>query len=190
MAGRALGQHGPRVLAAALPVVLAVLTAGDVSAEPPQPQARPVAEGVWLIPGGLPANREPDGNTVIFDDGQGGLVVMDTGRHLWHRAAILAFAKARRAPIVAIVNSHWHLDHVSGNADLKAAYPGVRVYASRAIDEALTGFLAKSAADSQAYLAPGKAPPEMQEDIRADMATIGKPRGAPAQTFPSTPHGR
>ncbi len=169
------GPRRGRSLCALAVVVPVVLAGAARPAETPKPQARPVTEGVWLIPGGLSANREPDGNTVIFDDGRGGLVVMDTGRHLWQRQAILDFAKARGAPIVAIVNSHWHLDHVSGNAELKAAYPGAKVYASRAIDEALTGFLAKSAADSQAYLTPGKAPPETQEDIRADMATTANP---------------
>ena len=47
-----------------------------------------------------------------------------------------------RLPVVAIVNSHWHLDHVSGNAALRAAYPRAQVYASDAIDGAMRGFLA------------------------------------------------
>jgi glyoxylase-like metal-dependent hydrolase (beta-lactamase superfamily II) len=152
-------------------LVLAVLAAGPAAAQPAPPKAQAVAPGVWLIPGGIPPKRQPDGNTVIFE-GPRGLVVMDTGRHAWHRQAILDFARSRRQPIVAIVNSHWHLDHVSGNPALKAAYPGARVYASRAIDQALTGFLARSAADARAYLEPGKLPPETQEDIRNDLATI------------------
>jgi glyoxylase-like metal-dependent hydrolase (beta-lactamase superfamily II) len=130
-----------------------------------------VAPGVWLISGALRPDREPDGNTVIFV-GPKGLTVVDTGRHLAHRQAIKAFAEGRHAPIVAIVNSHWHLDHVSGNPYLKAAYPKAKVYASRAIDGALSGFLVKSAADSRKYLDSGRAPPRMQEDIRADLATI------------------
>jgi glyoxylase-like metal-dependent hydrolase (beta-lactamase superfamily II) len=62
--------------------------------------------------------------------------------------------------------------HVSGNPDLKAAYPKAKVYASLAIDEALIGFLPKSAADARPYLESGKLPPETLEDLRADMATI------------------
>ena len=116
---------------------------------PPQPQS--IVPGVTLIPGGIRPNRQPDGNTVIFD-APAGLIVMDTGRHTWHRQAILDFAKARGKPIAAIINSHWHLDHVSGNPGLRTAYPGLRVYASSAIDAALTGFLAKSAADAKPYL--------------------------------------
>jgi glyoxylase-like metal-dependent hydrolase (beta-lactamase superfamily II) len=130
-----------------------------------------LAPGVWLIPGALRPDREPDGNTVIFV-GPKGLTVLDTGRHLAHRQAIKAFAESRHAPIVAIVNSHWHLDHVSGNPYLKAAYPQAKVYASRAIGAALAGFLVKSAADSRKYLDSERVSPRMKEDIRGDLATI------------------
>ena len=137
---------------------------------PPKPQAHVIATGVWMIPGGILSGREPDGNTYIFDAPQG-LIVMDTGRHKWHRQAILDFAKARGKPVAAVVNSHWHLDHVSGNPDLKAAFPGMKVFASAAIKGALSGFLAKSAADARHYLESGKLPPETAEDVRNDIAT-------------------
>jgi glyoxylase-like metal-dependent hydrolase (beta-lactamase superfamily II) len=146
----------------------AVLGLGAIPA-PPAPQ--PLAQGVWLIPGGILPDRQPDGNTIVFA-GPEGLVVMDTGRHLWQRQAILDLAAARRQPIVAIVNSHWHLDHVSGNPDLKRAYPGARVYASSAIDGALAGFLPRSAADGRKYLSDPGLPPDTLEDLKADLATI------------------
>ncbi len=157
----------------ALVFVTAVLlgAASPASADtPPKPQAQPVARGVWLIPGGMLANRQPDGNSVIFAAPEG-LIVMDTGRHLWQREAILAFAKAQRRPIAAIVNSHWHLDHVSGNPVLKNVYPQAKVYASGAIKQALTGFLARSAKDAEDYMASNAVPPETADDIRHDIAT-------------------
>jgi len=155
------------VLTAAVVVLFsAAARADDIT--PPQPQA--IAPGVTLITGGIRPNRQPDGNTVIFD-APAGLIVMDTGRHLWHRQAILDFAKAQGKPIAAIVNSHWHLDHVSGNPALRAAYPGLTVYASNAIEGALTGFLAKSAAAAKPVLDSGKLPPEAAEDLRGDIAT-------------------
>jgi glyoxylase-like metal-dependent hydrolase (beta-lactamase superfamily II) len=95
---------------------------------------------------------------------------MDTGRHEWHRQAILDFARGRQ--VAAVVNSHWHLDHVSGNAALRTAYPQLRVYASDAIKDALAGFLAASARDAPGYLADAKIPEDMRADIRADLATI------------------
>src|SRR6266481_2385674 len=66
--------------------------AGATSIVPPTP--REVAQGVWLIAGAIIPNREPDGNTVIFDAPEG-LIVVDTGRHEWHRRAILAVSPTR-----------------------------------------------------------------------------------------------
>src|SRR5580765_7689780 len=109
------------------------LPAAAVADAMPRPEAQSIATGIWMIPGGLLPGRQPDGNTIIFDAPQG-LIVMDTGRHKWHRNAILEFAKRRGKPIAGIVNSHWHLDHVSGNPDLRAAYPRLTVYASNAIN--------------------------------------------------------
>lgn len=151
---------------------LGTLTPGWSGTNPvAAPAPRDVAPGVWLVPGGIPPDRQPDGNSVIFA-GPAGLIVVDTGRHSWHREAILALARAQRKEIVAIVNTHWHLDHVSGNPDLRAAYPGLRVYASDAIDAALTGFLPSSARDSAAYLDDPQIPQETRDDIRGDLLTI------------------
>ena len=138
---------------------------------PHAPDPRSIAAGVWMIPGGIRPGREPDGNTVIFR-APAGLIVMDTGRHVWQRQAILEFARARNAPIVAIINSHWHLDHVSGNPDLKRAWPTAKVYASAAIDKALQGFLPNSVRENQQMLDQSGLPPETADDLRGDIATI------------------
>ena len=124
-----------------------------------------------MIPGGILPNRQPDGNSVIFD-ARAGLVVIDTGRHPWHREAILSLARTQKKKIVAIVNTHWHLDHVSGNPDVRAAYPGLRVHASDAIDRALTGFFPASAKDSAGFVDDPQIPEETREDIRGDLLTI------------------
>ena len=137
----------------------------------PIPAALEVARGVWLVPGGIRPDRQPDGNTVVFE-APAGLVVVDTGRHRWHREGILSLARAQEEPIVAIVNTHWHLDHVSGNAGLRAAYPALQVYATDAIEGALAGFLAKSAEESAKYLEDPQIPETIREDIRGDVTTI------------------
>jgi glyoxylase-like metal-dependent hydrolase (beta-lactamase superfamily II) len=152
---------------ALLPAVPA--RAADPAAEVPAPLA--VVDGVWLVAGGTRENRQPDGNTVVFETPRG-LVVVDTGRHAWHRDAIVGLARDRRQDIVAIINTHWHLDHVSGNPALRQAYPKLRVYASDAIDDALTGFLAQSARDAAEYLKDESIPTTMREDIAADAATV------------------
>lgn len=135
----------------------------------PAPQG--VATGVWMVPGGIPPDRQPDGNSVIFD-APAGLIVVDTGRHSWQREAILALARAQQKKIVAIVNTHWHLDHVTGNPDLRAAYPDLTVYASDAIDAALTDFFPASVKESAGYLDDPQIPQETRDDIRGDLLTI------------------
>src|ERR1051325_2082076 len=70
----------------------------------------------------------------------------------------LAYAKQRRRPIAAIVNTHWHLDHTTGNADIRAVYPNARVYASTAIEGALIGFLGRGRAQADKALADPKTP--------------------------------
>jgi glyoxylase-like metal-dependent hydrolase (beta-lactamase superfamily II) len=100
-----------------------------------------VVPGVHLLRGAFVPGSQPDGNTVIAE-GPDGLVVVDTGRHAEHVEALLRFAKSRGLPIAAVVNTHWHLDHIGGNAAVRAAHPAVRVYASGALAEARAGFLA------------------------------------------------
>jgi glyoxylase-like metal-dependent hydrolase (beta-lactamase superfamily II) len=156
---------------------LAALALGAVAAATPgiEPSAGPaprqVAKGMWWVPGGIRPNRQPDGNSVVFEV-PAGLVVVDTGRHAWHRESILALARERGKPVVAIVNTHWHLDHVSGNPVLRSLYPDLRVYASGAIDGALTGFFPASARESAPYADDPQVPPEMREDIRGDLLAI------------------
>lgn len=103
--------------------------------------AEQVARGVDLIEGVFVPNHQPDGNSVIFSAPRG-LIVVDTGRHAEHTQKILDFAAARKQPIVAVINSHWHLDHIGGDPRIRAKYPDVRIYASPAIDGAMHGFLA------------------------------------------------
>lgn len=101
----------------------------------------PVASDIALLRGRFVAGEQPDGNSVLLRGNQG-LVVFDTGRHAAHTQGVIDAARATGGPIVAIVNSHWHLDHVGGNALLREAYPQAEVYASDAIRGAMQGFLA------------------------------------------------
>jgi glyoxylase-like metal-dependent hydrolase (beta-lactamase superfamily II) len=116
----------------------------------------PASPGWHLIPGQIdPQGRKgPDGNSIFLDAPQG-LILVDTGRHPEHSAALLAYARARGRPIAAIFNTHWHLDHSTGNTEIRAAFPHAPLYASTAIEGALTGFLARSRESTQRALAAG-----------------------------------
>ena len=100
-----------------------------------------IAPGIDLIPGEFVPNQQPDGNSLVFRTPTG-LVVVDSGRHAAHTQRILDYAHQANLPIKAIINSHWHLDHIGGNPRIRAAYPEVQIFASAAIDDAMHGFLA------------------------------------------------
>ena len=153
--------------------VLGLAATAEAPERPAPPKAEAVAPGVWLIQGLRTPGRQPDGNTIVWQ-GPKGMVVMDTGRHPWHQQAILDLVAAQHGTVAAIVNSHWHLDHVSGNPVLKARWPDAKVYASAAIDEAITGFLARSAADGRKYLDDKSLPPQTLEDLKGDLATFDR----------------
>lgn len=152
-----------------LPLILAMALSADAPAAPPLT----VAPGVTLIPGAMLPGRGPDGNTVIFA-GRDGLVVVDTGRHAWHSDAILAFAAAERRPIAAIVNTHWHLDHASGNRRIKAVFPNATLFTTSAIDGALAtdGFLTRNLVSTRERLAQPDVPALEREEREIFVATM------------------
>lgn len=133
--------------------------------------AAPGGDAPWtLIPGGI-TQGEPDGNTVIFAQ-HGGLVVVDTGRHKQHQAKILAEARERGLPIVAIVNTHWHLDHSGGNQELREAYPAAKIYTSKAVYAALDGFLARNLVQAKAMAADPRTPQAQKDAIALFVETM------------------
>jgi glyoxylase-like metal-dependent hydrolase (beta-lactamase superfamily II) len=135
------------------------------------PNYRPGSDMHFIAGGFDPAWGGPDGNSIVFD-APGGLIVVDSGRHPEHQARILGLARSLGKPIVTLVNTHWHLDHSGGNAELRAAYPGLRLVATRAVEEALEGFLAKGLASSATYLADPKLSELQKRDVRLDADAI------------------
>ncbi|MEO7602483.1 MAG: MBL fold metallo-hydrolase [Sphingomicrobium sp.] len=133
-----------------------------------------LAQDYHLIPGSVPEDKGPDGNTIIFDAPQG-LIVVDTGRHSEHSAAILAYAKQRGRPIAAIVNTHWHLDHTTGNYDIRSVYPRAEVYATTAIEGALVGYLKGDRTVGDKMLADPKTPPEQKAQMLRGRSVIDNP---------------
>ena len=129
-----------------------------------------LAPGVWWLRGDFVPGQQPDGNSVIFE-GRDGLVVVDSGRHAAHSDRLLEFARKQRQTITALINTHWHLDHVGGNPRLRAAHPGLTVYASNAIDAALGGFLSRSR-EQLATTLVRESDPSQQAAMRDEIARI------------------
>jgi len=93
-----------------------------------------LAPGVVLVPGGFEAGRQPDGNSLLLQGEDGGWLLIDSGRHRAHTEAAL---KAAGGEVRAVLNTHWHLDHLGGNAWLRSQRPGLEVWASPAVGQAL-----------------------------------------------------
>ena len=178
--------------------ILLILAAAEAAASPaptaPPPQE--IAPGIELLRGAMLPERGPDGNTIVFDAPQG-LVVVDTGRHAWHSDAILAYAKSRNRPVAAIVNTHWHLDHTSGNGRVKPAYPGAPVYATDAVDRVLAdgGFLARNLESAKPMLDDPKLSETHKEEVKVFVATMEerqvlRPDVVVAKSGPATLAGR
>ena len=127
---------------------------------------------VDVIRGTFSAGRQPDGNTVVLVSADG-LIVFDTGRHAAHTQKIIDLAEARGQPVVAIVNSHWHLDHISGNIPLRERWPGAVVYSNdEALTDALGSFLARGLESNRKAVADPATPAGLAEDLRGDIATV------------------
>jgi len=56
--------------------LLAIACAAPATA--PETVLQTVAEGVWLLPGRFPRDRQPDGNSLVLQ-GSEGLIVVDSG---------------------------------------------------------------------------------------------------------------
>jgi glyoxylase-like metal-dependent hydrolase (beta-lactamase superfamily II) len=158
--------------------LVVVLVAVLVACGGPQPAAS--ARDAYdpeptVIAGAFPPDRGPDGNSILLHAPRG-LIVVDTGRHTEHQDKLLAFARQAGAPIAAIVNTHWHLDHTGGNAELRAVHPGAEIIATRAVEGALVGFFPKGRAQGEALIASGKATPQQIEDIELGRAAVDDTR--------------
>lgn len=158
-----INPHLSRIAASALIIAAALLISSCA--------ASGGADDFHMIDGSFPESGGPDGDTYIYD-GPDGLIVIDTGRHVEHSQAILDYAKSANWPIAAIVNTHWHLDHTTGNADILAVYPEAKVYATRAVEGALDGFLADSAKQIDELLADPTVTGDRRAGLERALTTI------------------
>lgn len=132
-------------------------------------EVQPVAEGVWLLPSRFERDRQPDGTSLILQ-GKDGLVVVDTGRHAEHAGALREWARRRGQPIRFIVNTHWHLDHLGGNALLRRTLPNVRAYASAAVRDAVSNRMGQSDIDLAKMLEDPATDADTRRMIEIDRA--------------------
>ena len=91
-----------------------------------------VADGVYafITPEERSSFQAGNSVAVIGDDG---VLVFDTGNiPSMTRRQIAEIRRLTDKPVRFVVNSHWHPDHTLGNAEYRAAFPGVTVIGTSA----------------------------------------------------------
>lgn len=157
------------------PFVLAAFVAGVAGAQTPAPGAgaqagvREVAPGVSLVSGQFTKGRQPDGNSIVLH-GASGTVIIDTGRHRDHAQRVLAVATRNGKTPAAVINTHWHLDHIGGNLLVRQRFPKATILASDALAAARKGFLA-GYRDELAKVIP-QMPPAEAAGYKEELALI------------------
>lgn len=148
-----------------------LLLGRPVWADPPQA----LGDGVFWLQGRHAAGAQPDGNSILLR-GPGGWVLVDSGRHAGHTQALLDFMQTpgQGSEPPSVINTHWHLDHLGGNALLREALPGLRSYASGAVDTALNGWLSDYRTELQRLSAQQDLDPVSQASVRIDLALLAQ----------------
>lgn len=142
-----------------------------LSALPARGGSTDIGHAARLVSGGAYVpGEQPDGNSIVIHAPRGAIVI-DTGRHPAHLEAVLAEAAIGGKPLAAVINTHWHLDHVGGNPTIRRTHPGVPVYATDAIQPALSGFLADYRRQLEEQIA-AQPDPQRQQPLRAETALI------------------
>lgn len=87
-----------------------------------------VARGIHVF--GEPAGHAVVSGNIVAIAGDEAVAVIDTGHHprLTRRIA-REISTLTGKPVRYVVNTHWHNDHVSGNAVIAEAFPGVTIVA-------------------------------------------------------------
>src|SRR4051812_40691137 len=84
-----------------------------------------VADGIYAFVS--PESKVPlvSGNQIAII-GEDAVLVVDSGHFPSLTKRVIAdIRKLTDKPVRYLVNTHWHADHVSGNGEYKAAWPGV-----------------------------------------------------------------
>src|SRR5262245_10780617 len=136
-------------------------------------QTTKLAEGVYAFI--APESKTPfvSGNSLAVIGSDGVLVVDSTNVPSLARRMIADIKRLTDQPVRFLVNTHWHPDHLMGNAVYQDAFPGLAIVSTAAT---------RQSADAQvpAYFEQtlGSAGAAMTESLRSILASGKKPSGA------------
>jgi glyoxylase-like metal-dependent hydrolase (beta-lactamase superfamily II) len=156
--------------------VLAALSAGPAVAQTPTTPAfrvEEVAPGVHALVPTKPIGFLNDCN-VVFIINDDDVIVVDTNlTPASAEASIAALRRLTSKPVRFVINTHWHVDHVSGNQVYRKAFPGVEFIGQRLVREDL---VAKGAANRRDMGEQGRGfAAQMREQLAAGRNLAGQP---------------
>jgi len=116
----------------------AALCAGLVAGRPLAAEALPdtsltkevVAEGIYLFRAPSALDLWTATNVVVIVNDQDVTVFDSNTRACTARMVIAEIGKITSKPVRTLINSHWHQDHWSGNAEYVKAFPGLQTVAT------------------------------------------------------------
>lgn len=122
-----------------------LIASGLPTAQPapaPQPEGFEVtrlAEGVYALIRSEPVGLMVDANTVFIINDEDVVVVDANLGPASARASIAALRRLTRKPVRRLINTHWHDDHVLGNATWREAFPDIEFIGHRSMADYLPG---------------------------------------------------
>ena len=141
-------MRSPRIVGIFVLLIGSLVTGAPIAGQAPAAtlpdsnfDVQRVADGVYAV-----IRKEPPGlifrsnNVFIVNDDD--VVVVDANfTPTTTKEVIAAIAKVTPKPVSAVINTHWHNDHIEGNQAYRAAFPKVEFigHASAAADMATTG---------------------------------------------------
>jgi glyoxylase-like metal-dependent hydrolase (beta-lactamase superfamily II) len=96
-----------------------------------------IAEGITAFIASESNTDVVSGNSVAIIGDNGALVVDSTNFPSHARQMIDAIKRTTNQPVRFVVHTHWHLDHLMGDAAYRAAFPGVTIVSTAATKKAI-----------------------------------------------------
>ncbi len=136
-----------------------------------------LAEGVYAFISPDSRSAFVSGNSLLVVGDTAALVV-DAGHFpSLTRRIIAEVRRLTKKPVRTLVNTHWHEDHLGGNADYAAAFPGLRIVSTNATRDTIrTKVPAMIADEVQSY-------PGYLKQLRAILAKGTRPDGSAIPPF-------
>lgn len=100
------------------------------TAQDPPLSVETIADGIYLLRAPQALDRWTATNVVVIVNEQDVTVFDSFTRPLTARMAIAEIRRLTDKPVRTLINSHWHMDHWSGNDEFLKAFPGLQIIAT------------------------------------------------------------